>query len=266
MAGQDHCPSETVAAPVDSSWPASGDWIGWASTWEARMQAFFPQRQVCIAAILDVLAELLPPGPSRILDLGAGAGGLSRAILARFPEASVTALDLDPVLMTIGKGALTAAGSRLTWRQVDLRAPGWSDHVADDAPFDAVVSLATLHHFTRRELGGIYAALARLIRPGGILINAEGLAAGPPDSFLARRFDEARRRGSPPADGWWEAISADPGLTEAVAARESLKGQMRGAGPRLSAESHLRALRRAGFQEAVVAWRYLDEAAVVGLR
>jgi SAM-dependent methyltransferase len=230
------------------------------------MQAFFARRQECIQAMLELLAELLPPGPARILDLGAGTGSLAGPMLARFPQASVVALDLDPVLMAIGRGALGDAGERLAWRQVDLRAEGWPSELAADQPFDAVVSIATLHHFSSRELGGIYRALAEIIRPGGIVINAEGLATGRADSPLAQRFHEVRRRGMVPADGWWEAISENPALAEAVAERETLRGRMHGAGPRLSAEAHLRALRRAGFQDAALGWRSFDEAAVVGLR
>jgi SAM-dependent methyltransferase len=232
------------------------------------MQAFFPRRQECLAAMLDVLAELLPAGPWRLLDLGAGTGSLSRALLDRFPEATIVALDLDPVLMAIGQGAPGEGGGRLTWRQIDLRAPDWPDRLGagSDRVFDAVVSLATLHHFSNRELASIYGALGTLVRPGGLVLNAEGLAAGPPTSHLARQFDEARRRGSPPSDGWWEAIGADPALAEAVAERERLRARMRSTGRNRSAEAHCRALRRAGFAEAAVGWRYLDEALVVGLR
>ena len=258
--------SEAAEAAARTVWPESTDWAGWAAIWEARMKAFFSQREACIQAILDLLAELLPPGPARILDVGAGTGSLAGPILTRFPEATVVALDLDPVLMAIGRGALGDGGGRLSWRQVDLRADGWPQQLATDAPFDAVVSIATLHHFSSRELGSIYAALADLIRPGGLVINAEGLAAGRADAPLVQRFNEVRRRRMVPADGFWEAISANPALAEAVAERETLRAQMRGAGPRLSAEAHLRALRRAGFQDAAVGWRSFDEAAVVGLR
>jgi SAM-dependent methyltransferase len=254
----------TVAGAL--AWPASTDWPGWAGRWEDRMQAFFARRQECIAAILALLAELLPAGPARILDLGAGTGSLSAPILARFTESRVVALDLDPVLLTIGRGALGNRGGRLTWRQLDLRAESWPDALAADAPFDAVVSLATLHHFNSRDLQAIYRQLAGLLRPDGVLINAEGLAAGRPAAPLAKRFDEIRRRGAPPADGWWEAVEANPALAEAVAERATLRERMRGAAPKLSAEAHLRALRRAGFQDAALGWRAFDEAAVVGLR
>jgi SAM-dependent methyltransferase len=230
------------------------------------MQAFFPHRADGIGAMLDVLAELLPPGPWRLLDLGAGTGSLSRALLDRFPAATVVALDLDPVLMTIGRGALGQAGGRLAWLQADLRAPDWIHALGPAARFDAVVSLATLHHFSSREVATIYAALARLIDQGGLLLNAEGMPASAPTSHLARVFDQARRRGSPPADGFWEAIVADPAFGEAVAERARLRDRMRGAGRTMSAQAHCRALRRAGFREAAVAWRYLDEALVVGLR
>jgi SAM-dependent methyltransferase len=257
----------SAAEAIPRTWPASGDWAGWAATWEARMQAFFPRRQECLAAITDVLSELLPSGRWRLLDVGAGTGSLSRALLDRFPEASVVALDLDPVLMQIGQGAPGDGGGRLVWRQIDLRAPDWPDQLGPDGgpPFDAAISLATLHHFSPRETASIYRSLVSLIRPGGLILNAEGLAAGSPTSQLARAFDAARRRGSPPADGWWEAIGADPAFAEAVAERERLRDRMRGAGQHSSAEAHCRALRRAGCSEATVAWRHLDEALVVGL-
>jgi SAM-dependent methyltransferase len=247
-------------------WPTSGDWAGWAASWEARMRAFFPHRMESIGAIVEVMIELLPAGPWRLLDVGAGTGSLSRALLDAFPDASVVAVDLDPVLLAIGRGTLGDGGGRLAWRQIDLRATGWAESLGADQPFDAVISLATLHHFTSRELGAIYNALAGLIRPGGLLLNAEGLAAGPPASRLARQFEEARRRGSPPPDGWWEAIEADPALAEAVTERAGLRDRMRGAGRASSGEAHCRALRRAGFTEAAIAWRHLDEALVVGLR
>ena len=259
----------TDAVPSSTKrWPASGDWTGWEDRWEARMRAFFPKRQESIAAMFAVMAEFLPPGPWRLLDLGAGSGSLTRILLERFPEATVVALDLDPVLMTIGRNTLGDGGGRLSWSQTDLRAPDWPAQLQRDTdlPFDAVVSLATLHHFSARELAAIYRGLAGLVRPGGLVLNAEGLAAGPPGSRLARQLDELRRRSSPPPDGWWEAIGADPAFDEAVAERERLRDRMRGAPRHSSAEGHCRALRRAGFAEAAVAWRYLDEALVVGLR
>ncbi len=234
------------------------------------MHAFFPHRPACNAAIVDVLAGLLPASPWRILDLGAGTGSLSRALLDRFPDAQVVALDLDPVLMAIGQGTHGDADGRLTWRQVNLRDTDWPDQLtpgtSPDASFDAVVSLATLHHFSGPEMAAIYRQLHGILKPGGLLLNAEALPASPNATRLAQAFHEARRRTMVPADGFWEAIAADAALAETVAAREALRGQMRGAGKRLTAEAHCRALRRAGFAEAAVAWRHLDEALVVGLR
>lgn len=276
----------TAAGPATAGWPASGDWAGWAATWEARMRAFYPRRADGLAVILDLLPELLPPGPWRLLDLGAGTGTLSRALLDRYPDARVTALDLDPVLLAIGRGALGDGGGRLRWVQADLRDPAWIHRLAGHAappeqpskvaagqanaapepPFDAALTLATLHHFASREIATIYAQLAGLIRPSGLLVNAEDLADGRPGTRLMRCFEELRRRDTPPADGWWEAVQADPALAQAVAERERLRVRLRGAARRLSAAAHRRALRRAGFAEAAVAWRHLDEAVLIALR
>lgn len=234
------------------------------------MQAFFPHRPAAIAAIGDVLAELLPAGPWRLLDLGAGTGSLARALLDRFPAAHAVAVDLDPVLIAVGRGAHRDLGGRLAWRQLDLRTPDWPADLAGAAPptgqYDAVVSLATLHHFSRRETAEIYRDLARLLKPGGVLLNAEALPTAPTATRLARAFHEARRRTMVPHDGFWEAITGDPSFAEAAAERDALRGQMRGAGQRLTAEAHCRTLRRVGFSEAAVAWRHLDEALVAGLR
>ena len=249
-------------------WPASGDWSGWADLWEGRMQAFFPRRQQSIAAVGDILTELLPAGPWRLLDLGAGTGSLARVLLQRFPEATVAAVDLDPVLLAIGRGALGDGGGRLSWRQLDLRAPGWAAALADDdaRPFDAVVSLATLHHFASGEVAAIYRDLAGLIRPDGLVLNADGLADGSPHAPLARHFRDVRRSSAPPQDFWWEAIRADPAFAGAVAERDALRERMRGASRKLSAQAHARMLKQAGFADALVAWRVFDETVVVARR
>ena len=111
-----------------------------------------------------VLASL-PSGTSRVLDVGCGDGLLAAALVdAGVPH--VVGLDVDqPVL----DRARARCGSRpIRWVQGDVL-----DLDLEQESFDAVVSVAALHHM---DAGRALARFARLVRPGGV-VAVVGLAA-----------------------------------------------------------------------------------------
>lgn len=251
------------AAVVD----AEIDLAAWADRWNERMRAFFPGRDASIETMLDLVARLVPEGPLRILDVGSGPGHLSGRLVARFPTATVVALDFDPVLLRIGQGALGDAGGRLQWAPANLREHGWPEALGSFAPFDAVLSLAVLHHFPARDVQRIYDGLAGLIRPGGLFLNAEGMAIGRPSSRLTAALREARMGDRPDPDTWWDDVAATPALASLAAERRALLARYPTDRVRLaSAERHCRDLRAAGFAEAAIVWRQHDETIVAALR
>ena len=65
-------------------------------------------------AMLDVLNILLPE-EFIALDLACGPGAISQRLLARFPKAQSIAVDLDPVLLTMGQAVLGQMGGRVRW-------------------------------------------------------------------------------------------------------------------------------------------------------
>jgi SAM-dependent methyltransferase len=229
------------------------------------MAAFFPHRAELLGMSLD-LVELLAPEPTRILDLGSGPGSLARLALGRFPSARVVALDFDPVLLAIGQGALGEAGGRLRWARANLVTDDWAGALAGEAPFDAVISIAALHHFRGPRARAIYRALAGLLRPGGLVLNAESMAAGRPGARLSRTLREARTRRAEAPESWWPAVEADPVLGPLYRERQELLDRFPSHIRYVSAEAHTRALIAAGFAEAGVAWRHLDETIVAALR
>ena len=123
--------------------------------------------------ILDVVAEVAGAEPHTVLDLCCGPGSLAARVLRRFPGASVVALDNDPVLMLLGRRAYGSQGGRLTWIEADLRQPRWTEAVATQAPFDAVVSTTALHWLGTESLRQTYAGAAGLLAPGGVIVNGD---------------------------------------------------------------------------------------------
>src|SRR5262249_37083371 len=127
--------------------------------------------------MFDVLAELLPES-FVALDLGCGPGSMSQRLLARFPNAQAIAVDLDPVLLAVGRGALGSVDGRLRWVAADLTSPDWLDALGT-AHLDTVVSSTALHWIEPGPLVRLYGDLASLLEPGGLFLNGDHLAFGP---------------------------------------------------------------------------------------
>lgn len=106
---------------------------------------------------LDLLARLAGESPRSIVDLGCGAGNITRLLAERWPAAQVVGIDGDPAMLA--KAAATASG--IVWQQAEI-----ADWHAAGAP-DLIFSNAALHW-----LGDHPRLLPRLLdqlAPGGVL-------------------------------------------------------------------------------------------------
>src|ERR1700729_840163 len=95
------------------------DWVVWLRRWDAQQEGYVPERETRFSVMLDVLDELLPES-FVALDLGCGPGSISQRLLARFPAAKAIAVDIDPVMLALGRGVLGTMDGRLRWVQADL--------------------------------------------------------------------------------------------------------------------------------------------------
>ena len=115
-----------------------------------------------------LLGDLVPPVVERALDVGCGAGGLTRWLAAR--AAHVIGLDVSPAMLDIAR------------RRRDAEALPNADFVLGDAEeppfgagsFDLVASDASIHD---TDLSRTLPALRRVVRPGGLLLLRDVVTA-----------------------------------------------------------------------------------------
>ncbi|RKN40575.1 class I SAM-dependent methyltransferase [Micromonospora endolithica] len=244
--------------------------VAWQESWDRQQEAYMPDREHRFAAMLDAVDAVCDDGPPRLLDLAGGTGSISARALRRFPDAEVTLVDLDPALLALARGSL---GDRVAIRTADLNTPDWRDGLPHRG-YDAVLTATALHWLAADRLTVLYAELRELLRPGGILVNADHMPDDTLPGLGKRLLDRARdRRAARYAAGaaltwaqWWDQAATDPDLAPLVARRREIypTGHSPEWNPPVS--WHLSALTAAGFTEVGTVWRGGTDAAVVGVR
>jgi SAM-dependent methyltransferase len=243
------------------------DWESWQRSWDRQQAAFMPDREERFTALLDVVEAACGRAP-RVLDLACGTGSVTRRLLARLPEATSVAVDLDPALLRIAGGTF-AGDNRVRLARADLATPEWRDVVGGD--FDAVLTTTALHWLPAQRLRSLYAEVAGVLRSGGVFCNADHMVdPGLPGlTQKLSEFDEARRENSYAAGSalswpaWWDAAREAPELADAVAERDELfsRPDTDHTESLLGYPVHLDFLRTAGFSEVGLVWRGRTDAA-----
>ncbi len=156
------------------------DWksADYAARWVADATARDDERE----AQLALLAALIPrprDAAIRVLDLGAGYGIVSEAVLRVFPAAQITLMDYSAAMLDHARARLAAHAGQLRWALGDLSASGWEREL--QGPFDAVVSAAVLHNLRDgARVRALYAEIAQVLAPGGAFLNLDHVNPGGP--------------------------------------------------------------------------------------
>ncbi|PKU26662.1 16S rRNA (cytosine(1402)-N(4))-methyltransferase [Telmatospirillum siberiense] len=125
-------------------------------------------------SVLELLEDHLCDEPVHCLDLGAGTGLLSELVLDRFPQASLTAIDVAEKMAEQARLRLTRFGERVRIKVADYR------HMDLPNPVGAVVSALSIHHLADGEKRSLFRRIHDALLPGGLFINADQSLAPAP--------------------------------------------------------------------------------------
>ena len=126
--------------------------------------------------------EIAGVQPGLVLDLGAGTGALSEAILEHDSVEALEAVDVDPEMLAQARTRLQRFGGRARFRECSF------DETLPSC--DAVAASLALHHVpTMDAKGELFRRIHRALRPGGVFVNADvTISADPAERDRAYRL------------------------------------------------------------------------------
>jgi len=158
-----------------------------------------------LSACRNVLAEVAPNRPLRVLDLCSGIGIVTLQLLgADFPVAEVTLADLSPVI-------LGRATEVIRKRQPNHPARVQTvalDLLADDlrakcpGPYDLIVTCNAFQHFPREVQASLFAKIRELLAPNGVFVFESHFKPLKPNwkkDMIASYQARAKSQGAPTA-------------------------------------------------------------------
>lgn len=241
----------------------------WVWRWERQQQRYAVDREERFTVIADVVEHVTEGQPRpRILDLGCGPGSLTARLSTRLPRAEIVAVDMDPLLLELAR---THHPDAARYVDAEIGAEGWTEALALDRPLDAAVSTTALHYLSESTLRRTYAQLAELLRPGGVLVNADhfpqpGAGHSRITAHVGRcRAERQQAFAHEDWESWWASAADDPELADLLDER-GRRGSFSEAGEELPPSRHAELLCRAGFEQAAPVWQFGDSHVLVAIR
>jgi ubiquinone/menaquinone biosynthesis C-methylase UbiE len=243
---------------TEYDFPAGIDWRHWVQRWDIMQERYLVKRPERFSVIVNMI-QSTQGNITQVLDLGCGTGSLMLKILENFPEANVSGIDFDPILLPLARQRLESFGERAKLVLADLREDSWTKLVPH--LMDAVVSATALHWFKPQKLTHLYHKIAEVLRPGGIFLNADHVGSEHPG--IQKAWQESRERmraeqANEQADSWesfWEDYTKALG-TNAHEINMRVIGQWDGGIEEgLPLAWHFDKLREIGFHSVDCFWR-----------
>ena len=132
---------------------------------------------------VDFLQSLVSVEGKRLLELGCGKAEFTRKLLAKTRVEAITALEVDRVQHRLNLES--PQDPRLTFGF------GAAESIPfDDATFDGVLMMKSLHHVPVASMALAFAEIRRVLKPGGWLYVSEPVYAGELNEIMKLFHDE----------------------------------------------------------------------------
>ncbi len=147
------------------------DWSSedYVARWAKRQDGREEERK----KVFRLLADTIPYGkevPIKILDLGAGYGGLTQSLLRQFPNATAVCQDGSEEMAELGHKRMAEFKGRFSYVHSDLSHREWSSAIKGQ--FEAVVSSIAIHNLRASDtIQAVYKEIFPLVKPGGCFLN-----------------------------------------------------------------------------------------------
>ena len=109
---------------------------------------------------------------TRLLDVGCGTGRFLAQIKSNWPRLKVAGVDLSPHYLAEARERLEA------WSRVELVQGAAEELPFAEAEFDVVTSVFLLHELPRKVRHAALREMARVLKPGGMLVMVDSLQRG----------------------------------------------------------------------------------------
>lgn len=131
--------------------------------YDESIRRFIPGYEEMLRQASDAAAAV---APLLVLDLGAGTGAMSDALLSRPEVETVQLVDVDDEMLGQARTRLAHFGDRAQFTLSSFHEPL--------PECDAVVASLALHHIpSMDDKAGLYRRIFAALRPGGVFVNAD---------------------------------------------------------------------------------------------
>ena len=130
------------------------------------------------------MAALLPKSIETLLDLGCGTGLELDEILKLRPDLKVTGIDLCPAMLE---------KLREKHPEVNIICGDYFETELGREVYDCVVSFESLHHFQLEKKQGLFEKIHTSLKPGGVFLEVDYLAACQEEEELLMGFSRRKR-------------------------------------------------------------------------